>query len=150
MENLLFLIIICILIRLKANNINNDSILINENPNNNSFFENNFSINNNSPIKKKNLILGVIEYYSWGTIYPFFVSLQKAGFNNCDCVMFVDRIGQETINKLKSFDVKVIQIESSIYTKIINYRFKLYEDYLRNNLDKYNLVLTIDVRDSCF
>lgn len=44
MENLLFLIIICILIRLKANNINNDSILINENPNNNSFLKTIFQL----------------------------------------------------------------------------------------------------------
>ena len=41
-------------------------------------------------------------------------------------------------------------MQSSIKSRIINYRWKLYEDYLRNNTGKYKFVLCIDVRDSFF
>jgi len=149
MVKLIFLLI-CIFIKLKANNINKDTTLIIENQNNNSILENTLPITNNLTIKKKNLILGVIKNYDWNAIYPFFMSFKNAGFNNCDCVMFVNEITQETINKISYFGVKVIQIERLINAKLVNYRFKLYEDFLRNNPDKYNLVLTIDVRDSIF
>jgi len=96
------------------------------------------------------LILGVIANYNWKIIAPFFNSLKKANFNNCDCVMFVENISQETINKMESYNVKVIKIQREIKARIINYRHKLYEEFLRNNSHKYNLVLSIDVRDSFF
>jgi len=149
MVEFLFLIIF-MLIKLKANNINKETTLIIENQNNNSFLENILPITNNLTIKKKNLILGVIKNYGWNIIYPFFISFKKAGFNNCECVMFIGQIEQETINKISSFGVKVIQIERHIDARINSFRYKLYEDFLRNNPDKYNLVLTIDVRDSFF
>jgi hypothetical protein len=138
------------LFKLKANNLNKDSTIIIEKQNNSSSLENIFSINNNSTAIKKNLILGTIIDYNWKTISPFFISFKKAGFNNCDCVMFVYKLQQETINKIKSFDVRVIHIQTLRNTRRNNIRHKFYEDFLRNNFDKYNLVLTIDVRDSIF
>ena len=116
MVKFLLIINICMLFKLKANNLNKDSTIIIENQNNSSFLENIFSINNNSTIMKKNLILGAIMNYNWKTITPFFISFKNAGFNNCDCVMFVYNLQQETINKIKSFDVRVIQIQTLINT----------------------------------
>ena len=34
--------------------------------------------------------------------------------------------------------------------KINNVRYKLYEEYLINNIDKYNIILSVDVRDTIF
>ena len=51
---------------------------------------------------------------------------------------------------MESYNVTIIKIQRTIKALIINYRHKLYEDFLRNNTDKYNLVLSIDVRDSFF
>ena len=127
----LLYIFICIIFKFNANNINN-------------------SFNKNLTITKKNVILGVILNYDWKKIAPFFISFKKAHFNNCDCVMFVENLTQETINKIESFNVTIIKIQRTNKALIINYRHKLYEDFLRNNTDKYNLVLSIDVRDSFF
>ena len=127
----LSLVFICMIFKFKTNNINDNS-------------------NNNLTIIKKNLVLGLILNFDWKTISPFFISFQKVHFNNCDCVMFVENLAQETINKLVSFNVTIIKIQRIIKARIVNYRHKLYEDFLRNNTDKYNLVLYIDVRDSFF
>ena len=80
--------------------------------------------------------------------YIFYLYLLDV--NNCDCVIFIKNLKQETINKIEFFNVKTIKMQSSIKSRIINYRWKLYEDYLRNNTGKYKFVLCIDVRDSFF
>lgn len=127
----LFFVLICMTLKFNANNINNNS-------------------NNNLLITKKNVILGVIINYNWKKIAPFFISFKEARFKNCDCVMFVEGLSQNTINKIESFNVKIIKIKRTIKARVINYRHKLYEEFLRNNTDKYRLVLSIDVRDSFF
>ena len=101
--------------------------------------------------RKKNLILGAIKNYSWNKIKPFFVSLTESNFENYDCVMFVINISIRTIKKLKSIGVMVFEFPKK-YRKIRvnNVRYKLYEEYLRDKLDKYNMVLHVDVRDSFF
>ena len=131
MEIFLFFVFICMIFKFNATNIYNNS-------------------NNNLIKQKKNLILSVIVNYDWKKISPFFISFKKAHFNNCDCIIFIKNLKQETINKIKFFNVKIIKMQSSIKSRIINYRWKLYEDYLRNNTDKYKFVLCIDVRDSFF
>ena len=116
------------------------------------FKTNNIEVNpnNNLTIIKKNLIFGVILNLDWKAIAPFFISFQKAHFNNCDCAMFVKNLSQETINKIESFNMTIIKMQRSIKVRLVNYRYKLYEDFLRNNSEKYNLILSIDVRDSFF
>ena len=96
------------------------------------------------------IIFGVILNLDWKAIAPFFISFQKAHFNNCDCAMFVKNLSQETINKIESFNMTIIKMQRSIKVRLVNYRYKLYEDFLRNNSEKYNLILSIDVRDSFF
>ena len=117
------------------------------NPNNK---EQNFYFRKINEIKK-NLIIGAITNYNWEILYPFFKSYELAGFENCECVMFVGNMASNTIDKIKSFGVIVYNMpEKYIYKKIINIRWKIYEDYLNENKDKYNLVFTTDLRDSFF
>ena len=127
----LLFIFICIIFKFNTKHINN-------------------SFNKNLNNTKKNVILGVIINYDWKTIAPFFISFKKARFNNCDCVMFVKNLTKKTINKIESYNVTIIKIKRTIRARLINYRHKLYEDFLRKNTDKYNLVLLIDVGDSFF
>ena len=91
---------------------------------------------------KTNYIFGVILNLDWKAIAPFFISFQKAHFNNCDCAMFVKNLSQETINKIESFNMTIIKMQRSIKVRLVNYRYKLYEDFLRNNSEKYNLILS--------
>ena len=102
---------------------------------------------------KKNLIMGTIVKYNWEAVAPFIISFKLAEFENCDCVMFVDQITQNTTDIIKSYDVIVYPVyyeNGSPKTVINNYRWKIYGDFLNNNKNKYNLILTIDVRDIIF
>ena len=104
----------------------------------------------NTP-QKKNLILGAIKNYSWETIKPFFISLIKANFKSCDYVLFVLGLSNETIENIQNYGVKTIEIpEKYRKMKINNVRYKLYEEYLNNNNNKYNIILHADVRDTIF
>ena len=102
---------------------------------------------------KKNLIIGAIFKYSWKQLRNFFVSLIKAEFDNCDFVIFVGNVDNETKEKIKSFGVTVYDIPDkyplSKY-KIHSLRFKLYEEYILKNIDKYNMIFTADTRDVIF
>ena len=100
---------------------------------------------------KKNLIIGVIERYSWIKIKPFFISYIKAKFKNCDCVIFYRKIKYDTLNKIRSLGVITFEIPKQYNgMKINNCRYKIYEDYLSDKLDKYNMVLHADIRDTYF
>ena len=102
-------------------------------------------------ISKKNLIIAVVEKYSLDTILPFFKSLIHANFYNCDVVIFVRKVSKVTINYLKSIGVKVIEISDKYKNVIIkNLRWKLYMDFLKDNLNKYKLVFHSDTRDCIF
>lgn len=101
--------------------------------------------------KRKNLIIGVVANYNWTIIESFFKSYNKAKFENCECIMFVGNMSQETINKIQSFRVKIREIPKVLLNiSLINYRWKIYGDYLNNNQGKYNLVFTTDLRDTIF
>ena len=107
----------------------------------------------NTKNNKKNLVIGSIINYSWSKIKLYFISLLKAGFQNCDFVLYVGGISNETIKKIESYGVTTYQISKKIFrlkTTINNFRWKLYEDFLKENKDKYNMVFTADVRDTIF
>ena len=108
----------------------------------------NITINSNN--NKKNLIIGLVIGYSWKKIRNFFISLFKAEFQNCECVMFVRGLSRNTLNKIKSFGVKTYQIKRVSKISPVNYRWELYKDFLEQNKDKYNLVFTADTRDTIF
>ena len=74
-------------------------------------------------------------------------------FKNCDVVLFIDKISQEAIDNLKNLGVILYDVPRKILgTRAIvqNYRFKIYEDFLTENKDKYNMVFTADIRDTIF
>ena len=100
---------------------------------------------------KKNVILGIIQKYSIDDILPFFKSLLKAQFHNCDIVMFVRNVSQILVDYLKSINVFVYQIsEEYKNVSVINLRWKMYVDFLKEKKNEYNLVLSVDVRDTIF
>ena len=102
---------------------------------------------------KKNLIIGAIIKYSWDVIKNFFISLNNTNIENCDIVMFVGNFSEQTIEKIKSYNVTIYDIPKEFIEskhRIHNYRFKLYEDFLIKNKGKYNMVFTADVRDTIF
>ena len=108
------------------------------------------NINNNT---KKNLIIGSMINYSWSKLKLYFISLLKTKIKNCDFVVFVGGISNETIKKIESCGVTTYQIPKHIFKlkqHIINFRWKLYKDFLKENKDKYNMVFTVDVRDAIF
>ena len=100
---------------------------------------------------KKNLILGTIVNYDWKVVEPFFKSFEAVGFKNCDFVIFISRLSENTTNKIESYGVIIKYIPKEYENLIPNkIRYKLYIDFLNENKDKYNLVLHVDIRDSIF
>lgn len=80
-----------------------------------------------------------------------FNSFKNADFKNCDFIIFYDKLTQFTINKIKSYGVIINKIPKEYgKKKIINCRWKIYEDFLKNNGYKYKLVFTTDFRDVYF
>ena len=143
-------IIIYSIIELKSSNINSTSF-IKTSLFNDIIETSNIKIYNNYTYLKKNLIIGAVKNYHWKIIEPFFKSFKKAGFNNCDCIMFVDKMTNFTIKKIKSYGVIVYKIPFKYKKKkLINCRWKIYEDFLNYNADKYKLVFTADLRDVFF
>ena len=100
---------------------------------------------------KKNLIIGAIINDNWKNISLFFKSYEKVGFENCDCVMFVTKISQDTFDKIKSCGVNIYKIPNKFKnTNINNSKWKIYENFLNDHLGKYNLVFTADIRNVFF
>lgn len=100
---------------------------------------------------KKNLVIGVIDGFSWIKVKPFFISYIKANFKNCDCIIFYRKIKDDTLNKIKSLGIITFEIPKKYNNmKINNVRYKIYKDFLNDKLDKYNMVLHVDVRDTYF
>ena len=100
---------------------------------------------------KKNLIIGAITNYDWDKLSIYFNSLKMSKFENCDIVMYVGNMKQNTIDKLKSYGVIVYPIpEKYMKESIINSRWKIMMDYLDENPDKYKYVFTADLRDVLF
>ena len=100
--------------------------------------------------KKRNLIFTIIVNYPWKKILPFIKLLFKANFGNCDIVIFISKLSKSVINNLKSYGVIIIEIPFKIEAihYIYKYRWKLYMDFLKNNKNKYNLVLSVDIKDT--
>lgn len=108
-----------------------------------------FISKDNKNSEKKNLIIGAIINDEWNMVKIFFKSYQKAGFKNCDCIMFVSDVSEETIDEIKSCGVIVYPIPEE-YKKGMIIKWKIYEDYLSKNQDKYKLVFTSDIRGVVF
>ena len=97
------------------------------------------------------MLIGAIIKYNWKKIEVFFNSFKNAGFTNYDFVIFYDKMKKFTINKIKSYGVIMYKIPKKFEKKkIINCRWKLYEDFLKDNGYKYKFVFTADFRDVFF
>ena len=101
---------------------------------------------------QKNLIIGLIKGYTWQIIKPFFISLISAKIQNYELVMFVDKLSEETLDKIKLCGaiIKDIPEKNLSFQDLIKYRWKLFSDFLKENKDKYNLVFATDVKDVIF
>ena len=117
-----------------------------------NLYQNNKIRNLNSNNVKKNVIIGLVKGYYWRNIRPFFISYLKAGFKNCELVMFVDKLSEETINKMKlcGATVRDIPVKHLGFRKLMKYRWKWYADFLSENKEKYNEVFSADIRDTIF
>ena len=61
---------------------------------------------------------------------------------------FFIMLSNKTIENIQYYGAKTIEIpEKYSGMKINNVRYKLYEEYLNNNTDKYNIILHVDVRN---
>ena len=101
---------------------------------------------------QKNLIIGLIKGYTWQIIKPFFISLISAKIQNYELVVFVDKLSEETLDKIKLCGaiIKDIPEKNLGFQNLVKYRWKLFSDFLKENKDKYNLVFATDVKDVIF
>ena len=100
---------------------------------------------------KRNVILAVIQTYSLSTVLPFFKSLIKSNIQNCDTVIFVRDVSHTLINYLKNIGVFIYEIPNEYKNvPILNLRWKLYIDFLKETKNYYHLVFCTDVRDTLF
>jgi hypothetical protein len=101
---------------------------------------------------QKILRIGLIKGYTWQIIKPFFISLIAAKIQNYELVIFVDKLSEETLDKIKLCGaiIKDIPEKNLGFQDLIKYRWKLFSDFLKENKDKYNLVFATDVKDVIF
>ena len=100
---------------------------------------------------KKNLILGSVVSLKWEAVQPFFKSFEAVGFENCDCIIFASKLSENTIKNIESCGAIVKNIPFEFSNLNINkIRWKMYLEYINENLDKYNLILSTDTRDAIF
>ena len=101
--------------------------------------------------EKKNVILSTIVKYPLVLILPFFKSLIRVNFKNCDIIMFIKDVSQSLINYLKSIGVITYNISKNYENlEITKLRWKLYIDFLTKKKNEYNLIFIADVRDTIF
>ena len=66
-------------------------------------------------------------------------------------MIFYNNLTNITIQNIQRYGVKTIKMaEKYIKMKINNVRYKLYDDYLNNKTNKYNIILNVDIRDTLF
>ena len=142
---------------LSCNLIKNNSFSNNKSFNSEISFNTNRSFSIESKLKfhksvkqKKNLILSTVVRYSWDKIYPFIKSLANINNRNCDVVIFVSEVSQLVKDNLKSFGIIVYEISTKIKDSIylFRHRWKLFSDFLEKNRKNYNIVLSVDLRDT--
>lgn len=102
---------------------------------------------------KRNLVISVATNYHFYQLEPFVKSLRKTGFDG-DILLFYNNLNQSTIKKLLKYKVILKEFDKENFEKkkihLMNYRLKLYHDFLKKNKDKYGNVLVADVRDVVF
>ena len=97
-----------------------------------------------------NLIIGAFTNYNYNQLKPWVESIcQLPNSSNIDKVMVVGNASTETINELKKRDFKIVPMPN-INLPIHVGRFVAIYEYLRENFEKYEYVVTTDVKDVYF
>ena len=144
MKKKLFILFIYFFLYIKSSSTNKSYIF--NSKKNLLNIQTNYTANN-----KKNVIVGVIENYYLNMILPFFKSFIKSNFHNCDVVIFVRYVPQIITDYLSSIGVIVHEIPNNYKNiRIINLRWKIYANFLSQNMNKYKLILHCDIRDTFF
>ncbi|MBI5857852.1 MAG: hypothetical protein HZB42_09380 [Sphingobacteriales bacterium] len=115
---------------------------------------------------KKNLVLGILDNYSFHQLKKFFLSINTTGFPGDIYMLVGSNTTPRTIRLLKKHAVNTILFRDLTslpaenlaaaafrFPQPINYfnfRHYLYYDFLKRHKDKYEYVLLTDVRDVYF
>ena len=101
---------------------------------------------------KKNVIIGLIKGYTWSILKPFFISLMMANIKNYDLIIYIDKLSEDTLNKIKLCGAITREIPQKNlgYQDLMKLRWKLFSDFLKEKGDEYNLVFYADVKDVIF
>lgn len=96
----------------------------------------------------KNLIIGGFTNYNYNQLKPWVESIDECGFTG-DKVMVVGQTSEETLQELKKRNFKLAQMpQVNIPVHVL--RFLAIYEYLRENWEKYDYVITTDVKDVYF
>jgi hypothetical protein len=107
---------------------------------------------------KKNLIIGVFGGYEWEQIAPWVHSIKRSDFQG-DIVVVALNTSYETVEKLIASDCKVIifnrddenrQVYHTSPVKVHVERFLFIYNYLKDNWQDYDYIITTDMRDVIF
>lgn len=101
-------------------------------------------------MSKKDLIIGGAFGYNWSHLKYFVSSIKDSGFNGA-IALCVENVSGETVTKLESEGVLVLQCES-LGSNIAPHvgRFFHIGTYLRKESARYNNVIVTDTRDVIF
>lgn len=97
---------------------------------------------------EKNLIIGAFTNYNYNQLKPWVESIDECGFVG-DKVMVVGNASTETIKELSDRNFKLIQM-GNMNVPIHVARFLYIYEYLREHWEKYDYVVTTDVKDVYF
>lgn len=99
-------------------------------------------------MEKKNLIIGGFTNYNYNQLKPWVESIDECGFTG-DKVMVVGNASQETKEKLKEKGFILVDMPKMNVPIHVGRFLSIYE-YLRHNWQKYDYVVTTDVKDVYF
>ena len=98
-----------------------------------------------------NLVMTICMNYDYKIYERFIGSLFDSIENNIKLVIFIGKNDEIHLIKLKKIYENIIYfIVDNKKEHIVNYRFKLYYDYLDNNKENYDYVFLCDSRDVLF
>lgn len=98
-----------------------------------------------------NLVMTICMNYDYEIYERFIGSLFDSIKNNIQLVIFIGRKDEIHLKKLKELYKNIIYIiVDNGYDHIVNYRFKMYYEYLDNNKENYEYVFLCDSRDVLF
>lgn len=115
---------------------------------------------------RPDLILGIINNYTFYEVSRFVLTLKRSGYRGHVCLFAGPNIGRVTIARLRRHGIEVIRYRERFPfldspnpaspswlpapIHIWNYRHFLYHDYLLNNPGRFRNVLLSDVKDVVF